>query len=396
MDTLEPLLDAAIDHLRHLVAFPTVSADSNLALIEYVRALLAKHGIDCELFPDATGQKANLWATLGGDARVPGLVLSGHTDVVPVKGQPWTRDPFVLGDEGDKLYGRGTTDMKGFIACVLALIPQFAQRRLSRPVHLALSHDEEVGCIGIRSMLAAVAQREPKPFGAIIGEPTRGRPVLSHKGKIALRCDVTGHACHSAHTPDGVNAIEHAARMIVRLRTLADDFRVRGRSDPRFDPPFTTVQTGVVHGGVSVNVVPDQCSFVFEARAVDPTDLDRVANDIRDYAAADLLPQMRAIAPESDIRFESVIDYPALDTAADAEIARWMHTLTGHPAGTVSFGSEGGLYAAAGIPAVLCGPGDMAQGHKPDEFITRTELRSFVEFLLRLTTRLESPQPALA
>lgn len=384
----DALLEQAVTLLARLVAFPTVSADSNLPLIHWVRNHLSAAGIASELFPNAEGTKASLWATLG-DATVPGLVLSGHTDTVPVAGQRWTREPFELGDEGERLYGRGTADMKGFIACVLAVLPSFAARGLPLPVHVALSYDEEVGCIGVRPMLDVIAQRRPLPLGVIIGEPTSGRPVTAHKGKVGMRCEVHGRASHSAHTPDGVNAIEKAARLIVAVEDLARGFARDGRRDERFDPPFATAQTGLVSGGIGLNVVPSRCSFSFEARSTDEAELDAFVAAVRRVADDDLLPDMRAVAPESDVRFELLTRYPALQADDDEPVvALAREAAGGADTGVISFGSEGGLFAAAGIPAVVCGPGSMEQGHKPDEFVTRLELRRCLGFLLRLGERL--------
>ncbi len=380
----DDLLEQAVALLARLVAFPTVSADSNLLLIHWVRDHLAAAGIGSELFPDAGGTKASLWATLG-DAAVPGIVLSGHTDTVPVAGQRWTREPFVLGDEGERLYGRGTTDMKGFIACVLAVLPSFAARRLPLPVHVALSYDEEVGCIGVRPMLDVIAQRRPLPLGVIIGEPTSGRPVTAHKGKVGMRCEVHGRASHSAHTPDGVNAIEKAARLIVAIEDLAQGFARHGRRDERFDPPFATAQTGLVTGGIGLNVVPSRCSFSFEARSTDEAELDGFLDAVRKVAEREVLPDMRTVAPESDVRFELITRYPALQIDDDAPVVSLAMAASGTAdTGVISFGSEGGLFAAAGIPAVVCGPGSMDQGHKPDEYVTRSELRRCLAFLLRI------------
>jgi acetylornithine deacetylase len=389
----DALLEEAVAILATLVAFPTVSADSNLALVHWVRDHLARHGIGSELFPSGEGSKASLWATLG-DASVPGIVLSGHTDVVPVAGQAWTREPFRLGDEGERLYGRGTADMKGFIACVLAVLPSLARRALPVPLHLALSYDEEVGCLGVRPMLEDIARRRPLPAGVIIGEPTSGRPVTAHKGKVAVRCEVLGRACHSAHAPEGVNAVEKAARLIVAIEDMARAFEAAGHRDERFDPPFTTAQTGVVSGGVSVNVVPSRASFSFEARSVDEAELDRFVDQVRAYAQRELLPAMRARAPEADVRFETLTRYPGLAAREGEAVVRLALAAAGETrAGVISFGSEGGLFAAAGIPAVICGPGSMDQGHKPDEYVTRSELRRCLDFLQAVATRLEHGFP---
>jgi acetylornithine deacetylase len=285
--------------------------------------------------------------------------------------------------------------MKGFIACVLAMVPVFAAHRLPLPVHLAFSYDEEIGCLGVRPMLDEIAKREPKPRGVVIGEPTSGQPVTAHKGKLAMRCDVVGRACHSAHTPDGVNAVEKAARLIVAIEDLAQDFARRGLHDDRFDPPFATAQTGVVAGGISVNVVPSRCSFSFEARSTDDAELDRFLESVFTTAERDVLPAMRAVAPESDVRFELLTRYPGLKSADDDAVVALAREASGErETGVISFGSEGGLFAAAGIPAVVCGPGSMDQGHKPDEYVTRDELRRCLGFLQGIATRLAEGWPA--
>lgn len=385
----EALLADAVAILATLVAFPTVSADSNVPLIGYVRDLLARHGVTAELFPNDEGTKASLWATLGPATR-PGLVLSGHTDVVPVAGQAWTRPAFALTDEGERLYGRGTADMKGFLACVLAMVPVFLARGGPVPIHLAFSYDEEVGCLGVRPMLAEIATREPRPLGCVIGEPTSGRPVTAHKGKVAMRCDVHGRACHSAYAPEGVNAVEKAARLIVAIEDLAQEFAAQGPRDGRFDPPFATAQTGVFSGGSSVNVVPARASFSFEARSTDEAELDRFLVAVQAKAEHEVLPAMRAKAPESDVRFELLTRYPALRSPDDATVVTLACEASGTAeTGVISFGSEGGLFAEIGIPAVICGPGSMDQGHKPDEFVTREELRRCLRFLARLGERVQ-------
>lgn len=383
-------LEEAVAILAKLVAFPTVSADSNLPLIGYVRDLLSGHGVTAELFPNEAGTKASLWATIGTPDR-PGLVLSGHTDVVPVAGQAWTRSAFELTDDGERLYGRGTADMKGFLACVLAMVPVFVARGGPVPIHLAFSYDEEVGCLGVRPMLAEIAKRDPKPLGCVIGEPTSGRPVTAHKGKVAMRCDVHGRACHSAYAPEGVNAVEKAARLIVAIEDLAQDFATNGPRDARFDPPFATAQTGVFSGGSSVNVVPARASFSFEARSTDEAELDRFLAAVQAKAEQEVLPAMRAKAPEADVRFELLTRYPALRSPDDATVVALACEASGaRETGVISFGSEGGLFAEIGIPAVICGPGSMDQGHKPDEFVTREELRRCLRFLARLTERVQA------
>ncbi|WP_288422424.1 acetylornithine deacetylase [uncultured Pantoea sp.] len=372
--------------LEHLVAFDTTSRESNLALIDFCWRYLSGLGVTCELMHNAERSKANLYARLG-PAGSGGVMLSGHSDVVPVDGQTWTVPPFALTERDGKLYGRGTADMKGFLACMLAAVPHFLAQPLRQPLHLAISYDEEVGCLGVRSLVKALAQRSDRPAICLIGEPTELRPVLGHKGKLAMRCEVQGAACHSAYAPQGVNAIEYAAKLIQRLTIIGERLAAPERQDARFDPPFTTVQTGVIHGGRALNIVPDACSFDFEVRTLPQEDAQQVANELVTYAQQTLEPQMRAVQPASAIRFSPLSAYPGLDTAAHSAAAQLIARLSGSDSfGTVAFGTEGGLFAAAGIPCVVCGPGSMEQGHKPDEFITLAQLDACDSLLRRLAT----------
>ncbi|BBT18936.1 acetylornithine deacetylase [Metapseudomonas otitidis] len=380
----------SLDLLERLVAFPTVSRDSNLALIGFIRDYLADHGVASELFLNAEGTKANLFATLGPTDR-GGVVLSGHTDVVPVDGQAWTRDPFRLSESEGRLYGRGTADMKGFIASVLAAVPAFLAQPLRLPVHLAFSYDEEVGCLGVRSLLDALAQRPNRPRLCLIGEPTELRPVLGHKGKLAMRCQVHGAACHSAYAPQGVNAIEYAARLIGHLGEIGEELARPEHHDPRFDPPYSTVQTGLIEGGRALNIVPAECRFDFEVRALPGFDAQQVATRLDRYAQAELVPRMQAVQPGTGIRFEPLGSYPGLATDAASEAAELVALISGsRDFGTVAFGTEGGLFHEAGIPTVVCGPGSMDQGHKPDEFVTLAQLEACDAMLLRLAEHLRA------
>ncbi|MGK8709671.1 acetylornithine deacetylase [Metapseudomonas otitidis] len=380
----------SLDLLERLVAFPTVSRDSNLALIGFIRDYLAGHGVASELFLNAEGTKANLFATLGPSDR-GGVVLSGHTDVVPVDGQAWTRDPFRLSESEGRLYGRGTADMKGFIASVLAAVPAFLAQPLRLPVHLAFSYDEEVGCLGVRSLLGALAQRPNRPRLCLIGEPTELRPVLGHKGKLAMRCQVHGAACHSAYAPLGVNAIEYAARLIGHLGEIGEELARPEHHDPRFDPPYSTVQTGLIEGGRALNIVPAECRFDFEVRALPGFDAQQVATRLDRYAQAELVPRMQAVQPGTGIRFEPLGSYPGLATDAASEAAELVALISGsRDFGTVAFGTEGGLFHEAGIPTVVCGPGSMDQGHKPDEFVTLAQLEACDAMLLRLAEHLRA------
>ena len=377
-------MSSSVALLKTLVGFDTTSRESNLQLIEFVRDYLAGFDVPCELIYNAERSKANLFATIG-PAGQPGIVLSGHTDVVPVDGQPWTVAPFELSERDGKLFGRGTADMKGYIACVLALVPALVQATLRMPVHIALSYDEEVGCLGVRSLLAELEQHPAKPLLCIIGEPTELKPVLGHKGKLAMRCDVHGHPCHSAYAPLGVNAIEYAAELIGELGRIGQQLKAPEQHDSRFDPPYSTVQTGVISGGKALNIVPADCRFDFEIRALPSQDPAQVAQQLQAYAEQQVLPRMRAVSEHSAIRFSELSAYPGLATDAQSQAAELIAAFCGsREFGTVAFGTEGGLFDAAGIPTVVCGPGSMDQGHKPDEFVSRAQLDACDAMLQRM------------
>ena len=368
--------------LQTLVEFDTTSRESNLQLIEFVHDYLAGFGVTSELVYNEERSKANLFASIG-PLELAGIVLSGHTDVVPVDGQAWSVPPFELTERDGKLFGRGTADMKGYIACVLALVPELVKADLRRPVHIALSYDEEVGCLGVRSLLKVLEQRPLKPMLCIIGEPTGLKPVLGHKGKLAMRCDVHGEACHSAYAPYGVNAIEHAAELIGELGRIGQ--RLRDTRDARFDPPFSTVQTGVMSGGKALNIVPADCRFDFEIRALPSQDPGEVADQLKAYAEQQVLPRMQAVSAQSAIRFTELSAYPGLVTDERSQAAQLIADFSGSQEfGTVAFGTEGGLFDAAGIPTVVCGPGSMDQGHKPDEFVSVEQLDGCDEMLRRM------------
>jgi acetylornithine deacetylase len=381
-------MSASREILAQLVAFDTTSRESNLALIDFVSDYLAGHGIASERIYNQEKTKANLLATIGpGD--VPGIVLSGHTDVVPVDGQSWNYPPFDLSESDGKLYGRGTADMKAYIACVLAMVPALArvQANLRLPVHIALSYDEEVGCLGVRSLLDILRNRPVTPLLCIIGEPTELKPVLGHKGKLAMRCDVHGAACHSAYAPQGVNAIEYAAQLIAELGRLGSDLKAVDQQDARFDPPFSTVQTGMISGGKALNIVPEACRFDFEIRALPALDPWQIAEQLKAYAEHTLLPAMRAVSGQSEISFTELSSYPGLVTSAQSQAAEWVAQFSeSREFGTVAFGTEGGLFDQAGIPTVVCGPGSMDQGHKPDEYVSVAQMDSCDRMLERILT----------
>ncbi|EJM40543.1 acetylornithine deacetylase ArgE [Pseudomonas sp. GM33] len=374
--------------LARLIGFATVSRDSNLELIEFVRDYLHGLGVACELIYNAERTKANLLATVGPSV-AGGIVLSGHTDVVPVDGQAWTVEPFNLSEAGGKLYGRGTADMKGYLASVLAAVPVFLASPLKRPVHLAFSYDEEVGCLGVRGLLEVLPQRIPAPALCLIGEPTELKPVLGHKGKLAMRCHVRGAACHSAYAPYGVNAIEQAARLIGRLGDIGATLARPSLHDKRFDPAFSTVQVGVIQGGTALNIVPADCRFDFEIRALPDFAPQVVVDELQDYAEQTLLPAMQAVDTDTAIRFEKISAYPGLATPADSAAARLIAELCGSDDfGTVAFGTEGGLFNQAGIATVVCGPGSMDQGHKPDEFVSVDQMAACDRLMDRLAVYL--------
>ena len=372
------------DLLADLIAFDTTSRMSNLALIEYVRDYLGGFGIDSELLFNDDGSKANLHARIG-PIGSGGVMLSGHSDVVPVDGQAWTVPPFAMSEREGLLYGRGAADMKGFIACVLAAVPLFLQNPLRLPLYIAISYDEEVGCLGVRSLVERLRASPERPAICLIGEPTEMRPVLGHKGKLAMRCEVHGAACHSAYAPQGVNAIEYAAKLIGRLGELGARLAAPERHDQRFDPPYSTVQTGMIQGGRALNIVPAECRFDFEMRALPADDPQQIAAELRDYAERELLPRMRAVSAASDICFSELSSYPGLLTDPASDAAQLLASIVGREDfTTVAFGTEGGLFDEAGVATVVCGPGSMEQGHKPDEFVSLEQLECCDAMLARL------------
>jgi len=378
---------SSVEMIGRLVAFDTTSRESNLGLIEFVRDYLDGFGVKSELVHDSDSRKANLFATIGPPDR-GGVMLSGHSDVVPVDGQDWDGDPFVVRESDGKLYGRGTADMKSFIAAALAAVPEFCAGRLRIPVHIAVTYDEEVGCLGVRPLIAALARRAVRPRFCIIGEPTSMQPVIAHKGKKSLRCDVHGRESHSALSHVGVNAIEAAAEIVAYIGGLARRRRHEGPFDPSFMPPYTTIQTGIIAGGTALNIVPRDCRFDFEIRNLPGDDPDALVAEIRRHAAT-LLPEMQRVSAATGIAFEETNEIPALAASPEDTIVRLAQSLTGANAvGKVSFGTEGGLYQQAGIPTVVCGPGSIEQAHRPNEFIALDQVRQCDGFLRGLLARL--------
>ncbi|MGH7091823.1 MAG: acetylornithine deacetylase, partial [Stellaceae bacterium] len=329
---------SSIEMIRRLVAFDTTSRESNLALIGFVRDYLDSWRVPSELVYDAERRKANLYATIGEPDR-PGIMLSGHTDVVPVDGQDWEGEPFAVAERDGRLYGRGTSDMKSFIAVMLATVPDFIAANAPTPVHLALTYDEDVGCIGVRRLIACLAERPVKPRLCIIGEPTLMQPVVAHKGKRSLRCKVTGHESHSALAHLGVNAIEIAGELVAEVRRIARRKRTDGPFDEGFSPPFTTVQTGTIAGGTALNIVPRECRFDFEVRHLPGDDPNLVLDALRRHAA-ELAPEMRQVSADCGIAFEEWNAIPALATPVDSEVVTLAQALTGaNTVGKVAFGT---------------------------------------------------------
>ncbi|PTE14152.1 acetylornithine deacetylase [Pseudogemmobacter blasticus] len=380
--------------LERLIAFDTVSANPNRALMDYVAGLLAEAGIAARLVPDATGGKANLWATVGPQDR-GGVMLSGHTDVVPVEGQTWTRPPFALTEDGGRLYGRGTTDMKGFVASTIAATLAAAKRPLKVPLHLALSYDEEIGCMGVRSLVDLLQGAPVRPAMCIVGEPTGMQVATGHKGKVALRATCIGREGHSALAPLALNALHLAADFIGVIRAVQARVAAEGPFDGDYDVPYTTLHAGKMSGGVQVNIVPNSAVVDFEIRSLAGVDVAALIDELRAGAEAIVVP-LRDSFPEAEIRVERLWDYPGLGTPTDAAVVRFVQSLTGAN-GTikVAFGTEGGLFdARLGVPTVICGPGSMAQGHKPDEFVTVEQLARCDAMLAALLDRLEAGLPA--
>lgn len=375
--------------LAELVAFPTISADTNVGIIARLAELLEAAGARTEVFLNAEGNKANLFATLGPEAP-GGILLSGHTDVVPVADQIWSTDPFELAERNGRLYGRGTCDMKGFIAAAVAMAPEFAEAVHDRPIHFAFTHDEEIGCLGAQALVEVLRSRELRPSVAIIGEPTEMRIIEGHKGCYEYSTHFTGLEGHGSAPDHGVNAVEYAVRYVSRLMELKERLKDRAPRGSRFDPPWTTINTGAVVGGVAHNVIPGRARVDWEMRPVQAGDADFVKSDLATFCVDTLLPAMRAVSPEAAIELEVIGEVCGLEPAEENEARRIVGELTGaNSTDVVPFGTEAGLFQALGMSVVVCGPGSIAQAHKPDEFLGLDQLRQCLDMLDRLARRLE-------
>lgn len=371
--------------LAKLVAFDTTSSKSNLKLIDFVEAYLKDQGIASTRIPSPDGNKAALFATIGPDGK-NGIGLSGHSDCVPVEGQNWSSDPFTLALRDDKLYARGSCDMKGFIACVLASMPLFKSRKLKDPIHIIVSYDEEIGCTGVRPLIKMFGKELPKPKAIIVGEPTDMTTIDAHKRIDSYLTVVTGREAHSSMPQLGVNAIVVAAKLILELERLASELsRV---NDNRFDPPFGTMQTGTIKGGTAGNIVPKHCEFHWQIRSLPGTGPDKVEQAIRHYED-ELLPAMRQVAPDAGIATKLLNSVPAFQAKGNSEAVALALSLSGvNTTHAVSYGTEAGLFEQAGCPTAICGPGNIAQAHAADEFVTLAQFDLCMAFLARLADRL--------
>ncbi len=374
-----------IQILTDLIAYDTTSRHSNMALIEYIQSILVAHSVDSELTFDKTGRKANLFATLGGGEQ-PGIVLSGHTDVVPVDGQTWTTNPFAAEIIGDKLYGRGSCDMKGFIAICLSNIEYILNANLSTPIHFAFSYDEEVGCLGVRSLLEELKKRAVQPVACIIGEPTSMGVVRAHKGMLHKQCCVRGKSAHSSLPHLGVNAVSMAANVICHIDSISARLAREGPFDESFEPPHTTMHAGVVSGGTVNNIIPNECVFELEIRNLPKQPTLSLFAEVEAHIEKNLLPKMHATSTKTGFDWHLMSDYPGMETAADAPVTRMVSALVDDvlPPGKVSYGTEGGLFHQANIPTVICGPGSIEQAHKPDEYVELLQLTRGEQFVIKL------------
>ncbi len=372
-----------------LIGFPTVSRDSNRELLRYVEDLLAANGVHSEILWNAERTKGNLWATIGPND-VPGVILSGHSDVVPVDGQPWTSDPFVLRRSGGRLYGRGACDMKGFVGIVLAAVPSLVKRDLRAPIHIAISYEEELGCTGVVSLIERLAATPLKPALCIVGEPTGMQVVLGHKGGGLFRVSVAGTSAHSSLAPSAVNAVEYATELMSFIMDLSAEY-ARGPHDHGYDVSHSTLSITSISGGTGVNIIPNACEFTFDIRSLPEVDAPALIERIRDHADTVLLPRMRSVAPDAAIEVETLAGFVGLAMEEDHPAVPFVKRLAGrNDHAKVAYATEAWLFGTrAGIPSVVCGPGSIAQAHKPDEFIEIAEVERCRDFIDRLAAQLE-------
>lgn len=381
------------DLLEKLIGFDTVSRNPNRELMDFIVAWLAGHGIESLLIPNDDGSKANLYATVPGVARSGGIMLSGHTDVVPIDGQQWSLPAFTLTERDGRYYGRGTADMKGFVACAMSAMARATEQTLQVPLHLALSYDEEIGCVGVRSLVEHLSNQAVQPRLCLVGEPTELNVAIRHKGKRGIRATFTGREGHSALAPHNLNAIHMACDFIRHLREIQEELAAPFAGHDKTQVPYTTVSTGLIHGGTALNIVPNRCTVDFEIRNVAEDNPDELLARIQTQAA-ELVSREQARIPEASVTFELFNEYPGLSTPEDSWAVDFVKSLTGANGTTeVAFGTEAGTFSSRlDIPSIVCGPGSMAQGHKPDEFVTVDQMNRCEAMLDRLLSRMSNPE----
>lgn len=378
------LLEDAKSILQELIAFDTTSRLSNLAIIDHIQSYLNEYGVSSRLTHDETGSKANLWATMGPDV-AGGVVLSGHLDVVPVDGQEWSQDPFTMWQADSKLLGRGVVDMKGFIAVCLALVPKLTQQSLSVPVHFAFSHDEEVGCIGVNSLIDDVVSNLPLPRAVIVGEPTSMNIIGGHKGSRSLTTIVKGVPAHSSDPRLGVNSIMASARIVGFLESLQRELAQNAYTVSAFDPPYTTVDLGIIQGGTAKNIIPEYTTIEWGFRLHPADDADELQRRVTDFIDTDVIPDLKKQSEKADVTTSTSNSVHALVPDESSPAEQLIRHLTGlNASGAVSFGTEAGAFQHAGMSAVVFGPGNIAQAHQPDEFIEIDQLAQCVDFIDKL------------
>jgi acetylornithine deacetylase len=381
------MIERTISLLDSLIAFPTVSEDGNLELITFITEILADCGASIALSRDESGRKANLFATLGPEGN-NGIVLSGHTDVVPADAADWDGDPFVMREYDGRLYGRGACDMKGFIAAALAMAPRYAELELNRPVHFAFTYDEEIGCMGAQQLIGELRRMEIRPAVAIIGEPTMMGIIEGHKGCYEYTTEFYGLEGHGSLPDTGINAVEYAVRYVGKLLQLGEELK-KNSAPSRFDPQWTTVQAGRIDGGTARNVIAGQCMVEWEMRPVRKSDANFVKQGLEAYCRSELLPAMQAISPEADIRTRIIAEVEGFEPVTPNEAREIVSELTGSTeCDVVSFGTEAGLFQSYGMSAIVCGPGSIEQAHKPNEFVSVAQLQSCLDMLAGLERKL--------
>ncbi len=384
-----PSVEAVIEILQRLVAFDTTSHKTNIPCAEYVRDYLAGHGIEARILPADDGIHANLFATVGPDAP-GGIALSGHMDVVPVTGQPWDTDPFTVVEKDGRLYGRGTCDMKGYLACVLAVAPELKRRRLTRPFHLVFSYDEEVGCTGVKPMIAEFGRSLPTPEIVLVGEPSRMAVVDAHKGGYRFRTEVIGKDAHSSKPQLGVGSIMIAAELITELKRIEERLKAKLHS-ARFDPPYASISVSAIEGGIAHNIIPPRCAFSWGVRALPGMDTLAIKRELDAFAERALLPAMRAVSPDCSITTELLGELPPFYSGEASPATTLALKIAGqNETYAVPYGTEASHFQAAGCSSVICGPGDIDQAHQPNEFVEIAELERCLAFLDRLARYAEA------